>query len=507
MALRTKEYRVLATASKKRYHSKKVRMRKAAARVVWFILVAVVCSAAQTPTAAPAPFSERQSPALIPAQTPSLDTFNGSGVIDPLVPGVVKLSLLDAMDHGLKHNLGLLLSQQQTEQARAQYRRQLSTLLPNISATTSESINQINLAAFGIPLPAGLTSPVIGPFGVFDAHASMSETLVDFNARNRVKAAAENEKTARFTVQDARELVVLVVGNQYLLALASAARLETAKAQFTTAQTIFQQTQDLKKAGVAAGIDVLRAQVQMQTQQQRVLAAQNQYDQQKMTLARTIGLPVAQAFELTDAAPYAALPPLDLPDALARAYQRRPEYLAAQSRTRASELVVKAARGEGLPTVDLNGQMGLLGASPGSSEGTYVLSAGVHIPIFQGGKVKADVAQAEVLWRQNKLQLENLHGRIEFEVRSALLDVKTSEDQIAVAQQQIALAAEQLKEAQDRYTAGVSGSLEVVQSQEAVVSANENHIEALYRNNVAKLSLVRALGDAETRTRAFLGGK
>jgi outer membrane protein TolC len=502
----TKEYRARASASKKRYRSKKVRMRKAAARVVWFILLAVLGSAAQNPTAL-APSSERQSPALIPAQTPALDTFNGSGVVDPLVPGVVKLSLLEALDRGLKRNLGLLLSQQQTEQARAQYRRQLSTLLPNISATTSESINQINLAAFGIPLPAGLTSPVIGPFGVFDVHASMSETVLDFNARNKIRAAQENQKTAQFTVQDARELVVLVVGNQYLLTLANAARLETAKAQFTTAQTIFQQTQDLKKAGVAAGIDVLRAQVEMQSQQQRVLAAQNQYDQQKMTLARTIGLSVAQAFELTDAVPYAALPPLDLPEALARAYQRRPEYLAAQSRTRASELAVKAAKGEGLPTVDVNGQMGLLGASPGSSEGTYVLSAGVHIPIFQGGKVKADVAQAEVLWRQNKLQLENLHSRIEFEVRSALLDVKTSEDQIAVAQQQIALAAEQLKEAQDRYAAGVSGSLEVVQSQEAVVSANDNHIEALYRNNVAKLSLVRALGDAETRTRAFLGGK
>ena len=481
-------------------------MRKAAARVVSIILLAVLASAAQTPQAAPA-YSDRQLPALIPAQTPSLDTFNGSGVVDPLVPGSVKLSLLDAMDRGLKHNLGLLLSQQQTEQARAQYRRQLSTLLPNISATTSESINQINLAAFGIPLPAGLTSPVIGPFGVFDAHASMNETVLDFNARNRVKAAAENEKTAQFTVQDARELVVLVVGNQYLLSLADAARLDTTKAQFTTAQTIFQQTQDLKKAGVAAGIDVLRAQVQMQTQQQRVLAAQNQYDQQKMTLARTIGMPVSQAFELTDAVPYAAFPPLDLPEALARAYQRRPDYLATQSRTRASELLIKAAKGEGLPTVDINGQLGLLGPAPGSAEGTYVLSAGVHVPIFQGGKVKADVAQAEVLWRQNKLQLENLHSRIEFEVRSALLDVKTSDDQVAVARQQIALAAEQLKESEDRYAAGVSGSLEVVQSQEAVATANESQIQALYLNNVAKLSLVRALGEAEQRTRAFLGGK
>lgn len=483
-------------------------MRARAVQSILFLLLAVLAAGAQTPPTAPAPNpSESQGPPLNISQTPGLDNFNGSGSVDKLVPGMVRLSLLDAMDRGLKHNLGLLLSQQQTDQARAQYRRQLSELLPNISGNVSESINQINLAEFGIPLPAGLTSPVIGPFGIFDAHASLNETLLDFNARNKVRAAAENEKVAKFTVLDARELVVLVVGNQYLLTLADAARLDTAKAQLVTAQTIFQQTGDLKKAGVAAGIDVLRAQVQMQTQQQRVLAAQNLFDRQKMQLARTIGLPMEQQFELTDSVPYAPLAALNLDEALAQAYKQRPEYLAAQSRLRAAELAVAAAKGEALPTIQVSGQLGTVGPSPGGSETIYNLSAGVHIPIFQGGKVKADVAEAEAQLRQSRMQLEDLHSRVDFEIRSALLDVKTSDDQVAVARQQIELAAEQLKQARDRYAAGVSGSLEVVQAQEAVASANDNNIQALYTNNVAKLSLVRALGEAEQRTRVFLGGK
>jgi len=483
-------------------------MRTQAVRAVLFLFLSTAPALAQFPTSAPAAnTTEAQTPPVSVSQTPALDTFSGSGTIDKPVPGVISLSLLDSLDRGLKHNLGLLLSQQQTEQARAQYRRQLSALLPNVTGNVSESVNQINLAAFGIPLPAGLSSPVIGPFGLFDAHANLSETLLDFNARNKVKAAAENEEAARFTVQDARELVVLVVGNEYLLTLASAARLDTAKAQLATAQTIFEQTGDLKKAGVAAGIDVLRAQVQMQTQQQRALAAENQYERQKMQFARTIGLPVSQQFQLTDTVPYAQLAAMDLEQALAEAYKQRPEYLAAESRTRAAELTVKAARGEALPSVQVNGQLGLIGPTPGSSEATYNLSAGVRIPIFQGGKVRADVEQAEALLRQSRMQLEDLHGRVEFEVRSALLDVKTSDDQVQVARQQIALAAEQLKEARDRYAAGVSGSLEVVQAQEAVATANDNHIQALYLNNVAKLSLVRALGQAEQRTRSFLGGK
>lgn len=475
---------------------------------VLFVCLSALSAVAQLPTSTPESTApQAQAPALTVAQSPAMETFNGSGTVDKLVPGVIPLSLLDAMDRGLKHNLGLLLSQQQTALARAQYRRQLSVLLPNISGNASEAVNQINLAAFGIPLPPGLTSPVVGPFAVFDAHANMSETLLDFNAMNKIRSAGENEKAARFGVQDARELVVLVVGNEYLLTVAGASRLESAKAQLVTAQTIFEQTGDLKKAGVAAGIDVLRAQVQMQTQQQRVLAAQNQYERQKMLLARTIGLPVAQQFQLTDAVPYAPLPALNLEEALAEAYKRRPEFLAAQSRARAAELAVKAAKGEALPTLQVNGQLGLMGPAPGSTEPTYNLSGGVRIPIFQGGKVAADVAQAEAQMRQSKLQLEDLRSRIEFEIRSALLDVKTSDDQVQVANQQISLAAEQLKEARDRYAAGVSGSLEVVQAQEAVVGANDNQIQALYQNNVAKLSLVRALGEAEQRTRSFLGGK
>ena len=497
------------TASKVRYLAEKVNMRTQRVLAILFTFLTALSCAAQLPGAGSTTASsqDRQTPAINTALPPALEQFTGSGTVDKLVPGTIQLGLLDAIDRGLKHNLGLLLSQQQTELARAQYRRQLSALLPNVTGDVNESLNQINLAAFGIPLPAGLKSPVVGPFGIFDAHASMSETLLDFNEINKIHAASENERAAKFGVQDARELVVLLVGNQYLLTVASAARLDTAKAQLTTAQTIFQQTQDLKKAGVAAGIDVLRSQVQMQTQQQRVLAAQNQFEQQKMSLARTIGIPVSQQFHLTDTVPYAPLTSLNLQEALAHAYQVRPEFRAAESRVRSAELAVKAAKGEALPTFGVTGQTGFIGPAPGSAENTFAISAGVRIPIFQGGKVKADVDQAATLLRQERLQLENLRARVEYEIRSALLDVKTSDDQVAVANQQIDLAAEQLKEAQDRYKAGVSGSLEVVQAQEAVAGANENHIQALYQNNVAKLTLVRALGEAEQRTRAFLGGK
>jgi outer membrane protein TolC len=484
-------------------------LRMKAVLTILIALVAAVPGRAQfsTPGSVPAVSGQQQAPPVTPAQTPSSDTFNGSAMVDKPVAEVIQLSILDAINRGLKHNLGLLLSQQQTETARAQHRRELSVLLPNINAGVSDSVNQINLAAFGIPTPATLSSPVVGPFGLFQAQVTMNETLMDFRALNRVRAAEENQRAASFSLLDARELVVLAVGNQYLIELADAARVDTSQAQLNTAQAIFQQAQDMKKAGVSPGIDVLRAQVQMQAQQQQVLAAQNQLAQQKMRLARAIGFPVSQQYALTDKVPYAPLPEMNLDEALAQAYQRRPEYLAAESRVRSAELEVKAAKGEALPTVQINGQYGVNGPSPASSAQVYGLTGGINIPIFQGGKVKADVALAESNLRQQKMQLEDLHNRVELDVRASWLDVKTSNEQVAVAQQSIGLAAEQLKEAQDRFGAGVSGSLEVVQAQEAVANANDTFIQALYTNNVAKLALAYALGEAEQRTKAFLGGK
>lgn len=486
-------------------------MRTKAVLLASFLLAVVLHAAAQVQNSATTTgdnTGDQQSttPITIPFHTLSVDQFNGSGSVDKLVPGVLKLSLLEAIDRGLKHNLGLILSQEQTGSARAQRLRELSALLPKISVISSESFQQINLAAFGIPVTVNGSS-IVGPFAIFDARPTMTERLLDFHALNRLRSAAENVKAANFTVQDAREVVVLVVGDQYLQVLENAARLETSKAQLKTAQVIFQRTQDMKKAGVVAGIDVLRAQVQMQEQQQRVLSAENQLEKQKMSLGRTIGFPALQQFELTDKVPYAPLPDINFEDALAQAYTRRPEYLAAVARVRAAEMQVTAAREERLPTLDLNGDYGVIGPAPGSALQTYTVAAGVRIPVFQGGRTRADILQAQANLNQLKSQLEDLHARIEFETRSALLDVKTSNEQVAVAQQSISLADEQLKQAQDRFASGVAGSLDVVQAQEAVAGANETYIQALYLNNVAKLSLVRALGVAEEQTRAFLKGK
>jgi len=263
----------------------------------------------------------------------------------------------------------------------------------------------------------------------------------------------------------------------------------------------------MKKAGVVAGIDVLRSQVELQAQQQRLLAVQNEYEKEKMALARTIGFPAGQQLNLSDKLPFTPAPPITLDEALERAYRSRADYRSAQALVRAAEQAKKAARAEGLPSIAANGDYGLIGNGPTNSHGTFTAAAGLTVPIFQGGKVRADELQADALLQQRRSQLEDIRGRIDQDVRTAFLDLKTAADQVAVAQSSVQLANEQVAQARDRFASGVTNTIEVVQAEEALAAANENYISSLFAHNLAKLSLARALGVAEEATKQFLGGR
>jgi len=298
-----------------------------------------------------------------------------------------------------------------------------------------------------------------------------------------------------------------VVGGTYLQAIAGAARIEAIRSQLATAGALFRQANDMRKAGVSAGIDVLRTQVEMQSQQQRLLAAQNEFDKQKLALARTIGFSPGQQFELADKIPFSASPQITLEDALARAYRTRSDIRSAEALLHAAENVKRSASGEALPSLKVNADYGVLGNNPGNSHGTFTTAAALEIPIFQGGKVHADVLQADALLQQRRAQLSDLRGRVDMEVRSAFLDLNSAAEQVAVAQSTVGLAQEQLTQARDRFAAGVADTIEVVQAQEAVATANENYIASVFGHNVAKLSLARAVGVAEKGSKEYLGDR
>lgn len=426
-----------------------------------------------------------------------------SGKVDP---NPVNLTLLDAIDRGLKYNLGLVLSQQGNNAAAAERLRSFSNLLPNISARIADSSQQINLAAFGFPVSPG-QSPIIGPFNVFDARALVTQNVLDFNAINKVRAADANVTAAKYSYQNTRDLVVLAVGATYLQALANKSRVEAAQAELNTSTATYKQALDQKAAGVIPGIDVLRAQVDMQARQQRLVVAQNELDKQLLQVGRVIGLPPAQTFVLADKIPAPAPLEITLELAIQRAFDARSDYKQAEALMHAAERSKAAAQAERLPTVGFQGDFGTIGQSATQNHETYTAAVAARIPIFEGGKIKADIQAADAILNQRKSQYEDLRGRIEFEVRSAYFDYEAATKQLQVATSNLDLARQQLQQAQDRFASGVTNNLEVVQAQEAEATAEENYISSLFGHNFSKLAVARAIGVTEDATKRFLGGK
>jgi len=427
-----------------------------------------------------------------------------------LVPGRMALSLQDAIDLGLKHNLGLLLSSADTRAARGERWQVLSALLPHVTAAPYIAESKVNLAQVGLGNAAANVfhiSPAVGPFSYFDARAVISQTLFDWRSISAARAAGENVKSADYLVSDAHDLVVLAIGNVYFQAIADEARIATGEAQVQTAQTLFDQATDQVKAGTAADIDALRSQVELQTRQQLLIEAKNDFAIQKIAVARVIGLAPGQDFDLTDKSPYQPLDAMTLDDALKRAYASRSDYRAAAADVRAAELTRKAAVAGYFPSLSFGAEYGIGGAHPSDATRVYDVRGTLSIPIFTGNSVHGDIQRADAGLQQARDRLDNLRAQIEADVRTALLNLESSAEQVKVARSNIDLADRTLTQSRDRFSAGVTDTVEVVQSQEAVASAHEQYIGSLYKFNFAKISLIRALGAGEQGVKQYFPEK
>jgi len=437
---------------------------------------------------------------------PTGGAYSGS-VPEKLVPGVLRISMQDAIQRGLRTNLGLLLAGQNSRVARGQRWQQLSRLLPNLNASSYMDDSKVDLAEFGFTGFPGIP-PVVGPFAYFDARAYVTQSVFNWQDLNNERAASQNAKAAQYTFKDARDLVVLAVGYAYVQAIADKATVSATQAQVNTAQALYKQASDQVNAGTSPSIDGLRAKVEFQTQQQLLIQARNDLAIQKLTLARTIGLAPGQQFELTDNTPYQPLAGLTMDEALKQAYAQRSDYQAALASMRAAEDSKKAAEAGYLPSLSFSADYGLAGTYPNvTTHGIFDVRGTLTVPIFQGGRIHGDVMQANAQLQQSRDQLDNLRAEIDSQVRTALLNLQSAEQRVTVAQSNVGLANETLSQARDRFAAGVTDTVEVVQAQEQVASANQQYISSLYLDNYAKISLARALGLAESGVKQYFEEK
>jgi outer membrane protein TolC len=335
----------------------------------------------------------------------------------------------------------------------------------------------------------------------------VDQSLFDWRSINNERAAKQALKSAEYSYKDARDLVVLAVGYTYLQGIADAARIETAEAQVKTAQALFDQATDRVNAGTSPDIDALRAKVELQTRQQQLIQAKNNFAIQKLTVARVIGLAPGQEFDLTDKSPYQPFEGITVEEALKRAYVTRSDYQAAMTDVRAAEFSRKAAVAGYYPSLSFTADYGAGGTHPSTTAQVFDVRGTLAIPIFQGGSVHGDVLQADARLEQSRERVDNLRAQIDADVRTALLNLQSSADQVNVARSNIDLAEQTLTQSRDRFGAGVTDTVEVVQSQEAVASAHEQYISSLYSYNFAKISLARALGAGEEGVKEYFKGK
>ncbi len=423
-------------------------------------------------------------------------------------PTPLSLSLEDAVARGLRQNLGGLLSTDAVSDAKGERWQALSALLPNLTTATSYGVRQVDLkATIGINIPVPGVPRVIGPFGVFDTRGYLDQSFLNWESIERARSSAAQVKSAQYSYKNARELVVLVVASNYLLVIADQSQVDSALAQRDTAKTLFDQTTDQKKAGLAAAVDVLRSDVELQAREQRLIVARNNLAKQKIVLARAIGLPAGQTFEIATEVAYQPLATSTLDEALQQAYASRADYKSLTEQVHSAELQKKAASAERYPTLSAIADYGSIGTNTASNHGTVDAAAVLRLPIFQGGRVHGDNLVADSFLARARQRLEDLRASIDQEVRDAFLDLQATDQEVSVEKNAVRLATQTLQQSRDRFASGVTDNIEVVQAQESLADANDAYIASLYSYNTAKLSMARAIGYAESNYALYLKGQ
>jgi outer membrane protein TolC len=436
----------------------------------------------------------------------------GNVVVQRAVPGAMPLSLDEAIDRGEKHNLQMLLVMQNERMVHGELLAAENSLLPSLTAKGALEAQQINLAAlgfkgsslaeFGID-PATINSIV--KVNTAEAQISMNQQLFNVPAYYLYRSAQKAQTVANLSTLNLRGGVTLAVGTQYLLALADQAQIQNAQALEKADEVAYQQAKDSHDAGVGTNLDMLRSRVQLQTQQQAVISAENSFAKDKIALNRLIGLPADQEIALTDAAPYAEYAELQLPDAMKLAFQKRKDLLGLQAQLEVATQARKAVKAERLPTLAFDGYYGVLGEIGDFYHGVFAATGKVSVPVFLEGQLRgeSEVAESQVIALRQ--QIESLRVSIEWQIRSAMLDVQSSNELVKVARSNVDLATAELQDASQRFTAGVDDNLPVVEAQAVLAQAQSRLIETLYQYNQSKLTLARNTGVVESQYKIYLG--
>jgi outer membrane protein TolC len=418
----------------------------------------------------------------------------------------VKLTLQDAIHRALQANLSVLEARTRIDEDQGAETRSQAALLPRVSAQTYANYQNRNLRAFGISVP-GLPLPnVVGPFSNYDFRIYAQQNLLDLGSLHSFKASQRALDADKLTEQDARDLIVRLAASLYLNAQSAAARTQAAQSRVNDSSTLLKLAQDRHDAGMATGVDVLRAQVQLANDRQALLEADNQFKQSLLGLARNLGMSPGTPLELAEPLRYQSLDQ-PAPDALVNsALTSRADYQSLAIQRNALLEQQRANHARFYPKVSINGNIGELGRSIGGVATTGLIQGQIDFTVFDRDR-EGEAQQLAARLRRIDDQVADLRRGVDEDIRAALLDLDSATQQVQVAAEGQDLAKRELQEAQDRFQAGTANNVEVVTAQDELARAEENYILAVSNHVDAKYALARALGDTEKNIVKFAGNE
>jgi outer membrane protein len=411
--------------------------------------------------------------------------------------GPLRLTLRDAVTIALKQNpqvqvanLNLAVTQENQTIAR-------SALLPQANLAISEAVQRENLDAFLGMKVAGFPEHS-GPYWLFQGGANGSVPLLDLAAWHRWRESQENTTGSRAQELTVREQNVLLVVSQYLGSLRASADVSASESRVELAKALFDQASDMQKNGVGTAIDTLRANVQYQNEQQRLIESRTSLRTSLFGLSRLLNVDPHQSVELADASEFFKTPPYSADETMEQAFVQRPEMKALNSQMRAQQLEKRAAQDARVPRIALNGLWSEEGLSPASSIPVYDFGASLDVPLFTGGRIRAQIAVADIELKKLAQQQTDLRNQIAQEVKTAAAQLEAAKSEVDVANLGVDLARQEVVQARDRFQAGVANNIEVITAQDELARANDNQIVALYRYNQARADLAHATGQTES---------
>jgi outer membrane protein TolC len=438
--------------------------------------------------------------------------FAGGVGIEQATPEPLRLSLDDAIERGLKSNLQVQLAGETERAVKGEILAAIFALMPNLKVKAYTQTTEINLAAMGFKpssfakfgIPPGAVKEIV-KVDTTSAQLSLDQAVFNLPDFYLYTAARKATNVATLNVLNVRGGIVQAVGTQYLAALADQAQVANAQALETADEEVLRQATLSHDAGVGTNLDVLRAKVQLQNEQQAVVQAQSAFAKDKIALDRLMGLPAEQELTLTDTVPYAEFAEIPLEQAKALAYTRRKDLLALEAQLEVAERARKAVKFERVPTLAITGYYGVLGETHGNYHGVFAAQGVLKIPLSEEGRFRGEretTAAQEAALRQ---QIDALKVTIDAQIRASRLDVESAEELVKVARSNVELATQALSDTRERFAAGVDDNLPVVQAQATLASAQSQVVGTEFQYNQAKLTLARNTGVVESQYKDYLG--